>query len=161
MGIGYVALGGFGAKCLTGWSGWSGYPLDCYDYKSTCGAKDRSGTQACLHQINQTGPTGPKAPSSLVWQRVAWSILPLSGSSLSGCQTEIALLAALTRCKAPRSLEWEFEKSVEKGLLLECLWKGWRLVMHNACFFSSKCVIAYTKRYNTCSTRFVPLPMGS
>ena len=114
--------------------GWSGYP--CYDYKSTCGAKDRNGTQACLHQINQTGPTGPKAPSSLVWQRVAWSILPLSGSSLSGCQTEIALLAALTRCKAPRSLEWEFEKSVEKGLLLECLWKGWRLVMHNACFFS-------------------------
>ena len=24
MGIGYVALGGFGAKCRTGWSGWSG-----------------------------------------------------------------------------------------------------------------------------------------
>ena len=27
-------------KMLTGWSGveWSGYPLDCYDYLSTCGA---------------------------------------------------------------------------------------------------------------------------
>ena len=24
MGIGYIALWGFGAKCLTGWSGWSG-----------------------------------------------------------------------------------------------------------------------------------------
>ena len=33
------------------------------------------------------------------------------------------------------------------------------LVMHNACFFSSKRVLACTKRYNTCSTRFVPLPM--
>ena len=28
-GIGYMALWSFGAKCL---SGWSGYPLDCYDY---------------------------------------------------------------------------------------------------------------------------------
>ena len=32
MGIGYIALWGFGAKSGTGWSGWSGYPLDCYDY---------------------------------------------------------------------------------------------------------------------------------
>ena len=31
-GIGYMALWGFGAKCRTGWSGWSGYPLDGYDY---------------------------------------------------------------------------------------------------------------------------------
>ena len=45
MGIGYMALWGFGAKCLSGWMGeWSGwYPLDCYDYKSTCGAKN------CVH----------------------------------------------------------------------------------------------------------------
>ena len=32
MGIGYIALWGFGAKCLTGWSGWTRFPLDCYDY---------------------------------------------------------------------------------------------------------------------------------
>ena len=38
--------------------------------------------------------------------------------------------------------------------------KASAIVMHNACFFSSKCVLAYTKRYNTCSTRFVPLPIG-
>ena len=31
--------------------------------------------------------------------------------------------------------------------------------MHNACFFSSKRLLAYTKRYSTCSTRFVPLPI--
>ena len=24
---------------MSEWSGWSGYPLDCYDYQSTCGAK--------------------------------------------------------------------------------------------------------------------------
>ena len=42
MGIGYMALWGFGAKCRSGW--WvSGYPLDCYDYKSTRGAKNRDG----------------------------------------------------------------------------------------------------------------------
>ena len=29
-GIGYMALWGFRAKCVTGWV--SGYPLDCYDY---------------------------------------------------------------------------------------------------------------------------------
>ena len=33
------------------------------------------------------------------------------------------------------------------------------LVMHKACFFFSKRVLAYTKRYNTCSKRFVPLPI--
>ena len=38
-GIGYMALWGFGAKCLSGWMEWSGYPLDCSDYQSTCGAK--------------------------------------------------------------------------------------------------------------------------
>ena len=35
MGIGYIALWGFGAKSGTGWMEWmewSGYPLDCYDY---------------------------------------------------------------------------------------------------------------------------------
>ena len=34
MGIGYIALWGFRAKCWSGveWSGWTGYPLDCYDY---------------------------------------------------------------------------------------------------------------------------------
>ena len=33
MGIGYMALWGFRAKCGSGWSGWmDGYPLDCYDY---------------------------------------------------------------------------------------------------------------------------------
>ena len=34
MGIGYIALSGFGAKCWLGdgWMEWSGYPLDCYDY---------------------------------------------------------------------------------------------------------------------------------
>ena len=32
MGIGYIALWGFGAKCLSGVGEWSGYPLDCYDY---------------------------------------------------------------------------------------------------------------------------------
>ena len=33
-GIGYMALWGFRAKCLSGWMGeWmDGYPLDCYDY---------------------------------------------------------------------------------------------------------------------------------
>ena len=31
-----MALWGFGAKCLSGWV--TGYPLDCYDYLSTCGA---------------------------------------------------------------------------------------------------------------------------
>ena len=31
MGIGYMALWGFGAKCWTGVE-WSGYPLDCYNY---------------------------------------------------------------------------------------------------------------------------------
>ena len=43
MGIGYMALWGFRAKCGTGWvSGWmDGYPLDCYDYQSTCGAKNQ------------------------------------------------------------------------------------------------------------------------
>ena len=30
MGIGYMALWGFRAKCRM--DGWSGYPLDCYDY---------------------------------------------------------------------------------------------------------------------------------
>ena len=30
MGIGYIALLGFGAKSGTGWM--DGYPLDCYDY---------------------------------------------------------------------------------------------------------------------------------
>ena len=41
-GIGYMALWGFAAKCLSGWmDGWmDGYPLDCYDYQSTCGAKN-------------------------------------------------------------------------------------------------------------------------
>ena len=29
-----------GAKCVSGWMEWSGYPLDCYDYQSTCGAKN-------------------------------------------------------------------------------------------------------------------------
>ena len=38
-----MALWGFGAKCLTGWSGVDGYPLDCYDYQSTCGAKNSGG----------------------------------------------------------------------------------------------------------------------
>ena len=44
-GIGYMAVRGFGAKCWSGWMEWSGvewmdgYPLDCYDYQSTCGAK--------------------------------------------------------------------------------------------------------------------------
>ena len=37
MGIGYMALWGFGAKSVTGWV--TGYPLDDYDYQSTCGAK--------------------------------------------------------------------------------------------------------------------------
>ena len=37
-GIGYMALWGLGAKCLSGLD-WTGYPLDCYDYQSTCGAK--------------------------------------------------------------------------------------------------------------------------
>ena len=33
MGIGYMALWGFRAKCGTGVDGWmDGYPLDCYDY---------------------------------------------------------------------------------------------------------------------------------
>ena len=36
MGIGYMALWVFWAKCVSGWSGvdgWmDGYPLDCYDY---------------------------------------------------------------------------------------------------------------------------------
>ena len=34
MGIGYIALWGFGAKCRSGWmgDGWSRYPLDSYDY---------------------------------------------------------------------------------------------------------------------------------
>ena len=34
IGIGYIALWGFGAKSGTGWSGleWTGYPLVCYDY---------------------------------------------------------------------------------------------------------------------------------
>ena len=33
MGIGYIALLGFGAKCwLDGVDGLSGYPLDCYNY---------------------------------------------------------------------------------------------------------------------------------
>ena len=28
------------SKMLDGWMGeWSGYPIDCYDYWSTCGAK--------------------------------------------------------------------------------------------------------------------------
>ena len=39
-GIGYKALWGFGAKCWSGWSGVDGvdgYPLDRYDYQSTCG----------------------------------------------------------------------------------------------------------------------------
>ena len=40
-----MALWGFGAKCLTGWNGWTGYPLDCYDYKSTCRAKKGSRLQ--------------------------------------------------------------------------------------------------------------------
>ena len=31
MGIGYIALWGFGAKSGTGLD-WTGYPLDCYDY---------------------------------------------------------------------------------------------------------------------------------
>ena len=31
LGIGYMALWGFGAKSGTGWMG-DGYPLDCYDY---------------------------------------------------------------------------------------------------------------------------------
>ena len=37
MGIGYTAMWGFGAKCLSGVGEWmDGYPLDCYDYWSTC-----------------------------------------------------------------------------------------------------------------------------
>ena len=43
MGIGYMVLWGFGTKGVTGWVDdgveWSGYPLDCYDYFCTCGAK--------------------------------------------------------------------------------------------------------------------------
>ena len=41
MGIGYMALWGFGAKCRTGLdeAEWSGYPLDCYYYQSTFSAK--------------------------------------------------------------------------------------------------------------------------
>ena len=41
-GIGYMALWGFRAKCwMDGWMEWmDGYPLDCYDYQSTCGAKN-------------------------------------------------------------------------------------------------------------------------
>ena len=42
IGIDYMALWGFGAKCWSGldWTGVDGYPLDCYDYQSTCGAKN-------------------------------------------------------------------------------------------------------------------------
>ena len=32
MGIGYMALWGFGAKCWSGVGEWTGYPLDCNDY---------------------------------------------------------------------------------------------------------------------------------
>ena len=38
-GIGYMAVWGFGAKCWSGVDGLDGYPLDSYDYQSTCGAK--------------------------------------------------------------------------------------------------------------------------
>ena len=44
MGIGNMAVWGFSAKCWSGVDGveWmDGYPLDCYDYQSTCGAKNR------------------------------------------------------------------------------------------------------------------------
>ena len=30
------------AKCVSGWMEWSGYPLDCYDYWSTCGANNNN-----------------------------------------------------------------------------------------------------------------------
>ena len=36
-----MALWGLGAKCWSGVDGWmDGYPLDCYDYESTCGANN-------------------------------------------------------------------------------------------------------------------------
>ena len=37
-GIGYMALWGFAAKCRM--DGVDGYPLDCYDYQSTCGTNN-------------------------------------------------------------------------------------------------------------------------
>ena len=41
LGMGYMALWGFRAKCWMDGVEWmDGYPLDCYDYQSTCGAKN-------------------------------------------------------------------------------------------------------------------------
>ena len=63
MGIGYIALSGFGAKCgLDGWMGeWSGYPLDCYDYQSTCGAKKKNNGQ----------PTRIFCTSKISWNKIS------------------------------------------------------------------------------------------
>lgn len=37
-----MALWGFRATCWVTGVEWSGYPLDCYDYKSTCGDKNNN-----------------------------------------------------------------------------------------------------------------------
>ena len=40
---------------------WSGYPLDCYDYKSTCGVKNRI----------ILGAVGPNFPMDMTWSCLA------------------------------------------------------------------------------------------
>ena len=46
LAIGTIALLGWTDELLSKtcyWSGWvSGYPLDCYDYQSTCGATNKN-----------------------------------------------------------------------------------------------------------------------
>ena len=75
MGISYMALWGFGAKCWSGvdgveWmDGWmDGYPLDCYDYQSTCGAKNAftSNTNSHKSYIKSLKCCGQTAHSSVI-----------------------------------------------------------------------------------------------
>ena len=53
------------SKMWTGWMGeWSGYPLDCYDYQSTCGATKHEICYRCILEniifgIFKTGAPSP------------------------------------------------------------------------------------------------------
>ena len=62
-GIGYMALWGFGAKCVSGVGDWT---LDSNDYQSTCGAKKNKLILGNFrqHKVNQ-GPRNASVDHSL------------------------------------------------------------------------------------------------
>ena len=64
-----------------GWMEWSGYPLDCYDYQSTCGDKDKPSMTDFIQLGNQLSAPRPLSFASkwplttpLKWFTTNWSL---------------------------------------------------------------------------------------